>query len=115
MTRWLRSAAVIVLCAMAVSLAGCGEEKATPSEDGGAYFTGEVTGVSNSTVLVKVTDSGNSGISKGSEAEVSVSETDGDFPEYEIGDTVRISFDGEVMETYPLRIKSVSEIVVTEE
>ena len=46
---------------------------------------------------------------------MSVSETDGDFPEYEIGDTVRISFDGEVMETYPLRIKSVSEIVVTEE
>ena len=114
MTRWLKTAAAVVLCALALSLAGCGEEKTAPGEDGGAYFIGEVAGVSNSTVLVKVTDGGNSGISKGSEAEVSVGDTDGDFPAYEIGDTVRVSFDGEVMETFPLRIKSVSEIVVTE-
>ena len=115
MAGWLRRTACAVLCAVLVmSFFGCGTKEAQPDESGAVYFTGEVTGVSNSTIRVEVTDSGTSGLSRGTEADIATGGEGGGFPALDIGDYAQITFSGEVLETYPVQIKSVIDIVRTD-
>jgi len=75
------------------------------------YFCGKIIEVSETVLLVEVTDSGNSGISVGHQAAVSAALQSGeDVPQYAKGDYVTIIFDGQILETYPLSIPVVYSI-----
>ena len=75
------------------------------------YFGGKIIEVNEMVLLVEVTDSGNSGILEGHQASVStVLQSGENVPQYAKGDHVLITFDGQVLETYPLSIPVVYSI-----
>lgn len=87
-----------------------------PVANGEYFFTARVTEVSDSYLLVEVTDRGNSGISEGSPATVSKNVTSADgCPDVAAGEYVRVVFDGTVMEKYPLSLGTVYRIYKTDE
>ena len=84
----------------------------TSAPDTAAYFTtantslsfkAEIVEINGKELLVEVTDSGDSLISKGTQAYISIDLEDS----YAVGDNVQITFDGVVQETYPCRLPNV--------
>lgn len=70
-------------------------------------FEGKIIELNGNQLLVEVTDSGDSLISVGTQVSFSAIAENG----YEKGDSVKVTFDGVVQETYPLRIPNVLDIV----
>lgn len=108
-----RIMALILTLLCMLTAAGCGETE--PQEHAQAYFTAKILIVNENNVYVKLTDKGTSGISVGEEFYVTknVSAQDG-CPELAVGDFIKVYFNGEVMETYPLQLGKVFSIEITE-
>lgn len=69
------------------------------------YFTGEVIEVYEKGCLLEVTDIGNGNFGIGDKVQVNTDIST--CPEYDVGDFLRISFDGKVAESYPPQITKV--------
>lgn len=79
------------------------------------YFIAKVVEPGEETLLVEITEAGNSNIPLGSQAWISSpKESNVSYSGYAAGDYVRVVFDGMVMETYPLQINSVTYISLTD-
>ncbi len=87
---------LLLLCISAVP--GCKKPVKNPT---GAYFTAEITAVYETYFLVKVTEPGSCGIALESPVHVS-RKTVPEEESFSAGDVIRVSFNGNVMETYPL-------------
>lgn len=113
---------IIALCLfMLVSMLwactkGSGEKPAEATEattalaNAEAYFDAEIIEVHNNSLLVKVIESGDSGILLGSEAWISSGKAAIDYSGFSAGETIKVFYDGVVMESYPLQISSVTSI-----
>lgn len=87
----------------------------TERQETEVYFVAKVVEPGEETLLVEITEAGNSHISLGSQAWISShEESNVSYSGYAAGDYVRICFDGMVMETYPLQINSVTYISLTD-
>lgn len=113
----------VLLLAVCLLLVGCREgaqpEKTEPSETQDAgydilepYFTGTVTEKFDGGCLVKVTDIGNGNFAVGQDVEVHT-DVPG-CPDYQVGDSLTISFDGKVTCSLPPQVVCVSVIHVNE-
>ena len=99
---------LVILCVLA--FVSCDEEHEEITDQ--AYFYAEVVEKHEKSCLVVVTELGNQSFFVGDEIIVN---TDIEkCPEYDVGDCLRIVFDGAVAESYPLQIHKVSEIHVTD-
>ena len=74
------------------------------------YFDAEIIKVADLSLLVKVIESGDSGILLGSEAWISSGKAAIDYSGFSAGETIKVFYDGVVMESYPLQINSVTSI-----
>lgn len=113
--RWKRLAAAALALAATCSLTACGpaRESGEPPSGGAAdlengeqsFFSAEVQETGERTFLARVTDSGNCALPADSAVQVSreVLSADG-CPTLTPGQPVRVVFNGEVLETYPLRL-----------
>ena len=78
-----------------------------PVDTESPYFCGKVIEKNEKGFLVEVTDGGNGAFAEGEKVQVNT-ELAG---EYDVGDTLRISFDGKVAMSYPPQVACVSSIV----
>lgn len=79
------------------------------------YFVAKVVNTSEGSLLVEITNEGTSHIPLGNQAWISSpEESNVSYAGYVEGDYVRVTFDGLVMETYPLQINSVTSISLTD-
>ena len=69
------------------------------------YFSGEVIEKNEKGFLVCVTDSGNGSFAVGEKVQVNTELAE--CPEYQVGDELRIVFDGKVAMSYPPQVTSV--------
>ena len=85
----------------------------TTTEKIDLYFTAKVTEVyDGGSFLVEVSDRGNSLLTVGTEATLSGVLYDGTAVSVKVGDSVKITFDGTVQETYPCKIPTVYSVEV---
>ena len=70
------------------------------------YFCGRVIETNSKGFLVEVTDGGNGSFALGERVQVNTEQGD-----YNVGDTLRIAFDGKVAMSYPPQVTSVQSIV----
>ena len=97
----------VLALVLAVSLVACGKGEsnngAKISETNGDdyYFKAKVVEVNGTTLLVEVTEVGRAGLSVGSLVSFSRD------AEFEVGDTVKVVFDGVIQETYPCQLPNV--------
>lgn len=75
------------------------------------YFNASILEVQPHAYLVEITGSGTSGLNIGTEATVSADTASSDL---KTGEFARVEFDGTVLESYPVRINSVSAIYQTD-
>ena len=107
--------ALLLTLILMVTLVACNtkddsqfQNNATP-----AYFVGKVTEIHESFFSVEVTDSGNYNNLKIGTA-VQVTTNTENYPDYTLGDHLRIVFDGTMAETYPLQVLHVLAIEKTD-
>ena len=74
-------------------------------DDMNPYFTGKVIEVYEKGCLLEVTDIGNGNFGLGNKVKVNTDIST--CPAYDVGDFLRISFDGKVAESYPPQITTV--------
>lgn len=85
----------------------------TTTEKIDLYFTAKVTEVyDGGSFLVEVSDRGNSLLTVGTEASLSGALYDGTAVSVKAGDSVKITFDGTVQETYPCKIPTVYSVEI---
>lgn len=77
------------------------------------YFTGKVLETYGGGCLIEVTDKGNTNFSIGDHVHVHTEIEN--CPEYSVGDYLRISFDGQVAESYPPQIYGVTIVSKTDD
>lgn len=92
---------MVFLCL--IPFVGCGKKPQ-------AHFTAEVITVNDTNILAMVTDKGSSGATADSEVYITKNVTEGNCPDLYAGDIVKVYFNGEVMETYPLKLGEVYSI-----
>lgn len=103
----------ILALVLSLNLIACSAEG--PSEEhqsnGESFFEGEVLEVKEGYLLVCVTSSDDGALTTGSEVTVSTDVMSAaGTPDVAVGDVVRVSFNGVVMERYPLGLGAVYEI-----
>lgn len=72
------------------------------------YFVANVMEINEKGLFVKVTDTGNGSFAPGEMVQVNIDFSR--FPQYSIGDNLRITFDGKVAMSYPPQVTSVTQI-----
>lgn len=92
----------VLMCVL--TLSGCTRIAQQPLK---ASFTAKVMGVYEKSLLINVTDQGNSGMSVGTPAYIGRSEAEESFS---AGDILKITFDGMIMETYPVQLGKIYSI-----
>lgn len=108
----------VMVLACILTLSGCDKEpsKDPSDEKGQTYFNATFLELNDDSVKVECTQSFNSGISVGEEVCVSTDvEATSGAPELAIGDDIRIVFNGDVMESYPLQIGTVFAVYFLDE
>lgn len=103
-----RKLLVLLVVVLTLGLTACSKKQQVEGEFDGssqAYFMGEVLEVREKLLLVEVNDKGNVGLSKGDQAYVSLDVENA--PVLMVGDIVKIVFNGEIMETYPVKLGEV--------
>ena len=96
-------AILLAVCCLTF-VVGCDEAIVDRSS---VFVIGEVTSVSEFGLMIEVTDSGDCGLSVGTLASVSLRGVSDDPSMYQVGDFVRVVFDGGVQESYPVGISTV--------
>ncbi len=98
---------IVLLCT--IFLAGCGEETANP------YFNATVLEVYEKSVLVEPFE-GEVELSSSDQIVVSTEVVSThEVPQMEVGDTIRIVYNGEIAESYPAQIATVFAIYPVDE
>ena len=99
-------------------LCSCNSSNNVSSNETGAFFVAKVTEINDTTMLVKVTYKGNCGVSEGNQVSVPTEKLAGildNDPSIVTDNYVRIEFDGNILETYPLSLAEIFKIDVTNE
>ena len=100
---------LLVLSCFCMLVACNSNNKDVPKDDGrdilNPYFTGKVIEVYENGCLLEVTDIGNGHFTIGDKVQVNTNIST--CPKYDVGDFLRISFDGKVAESYPPQITKV--------
>ena len=109
MKRWI---AIFLALVGIFALFGCSaEEKGSDAPK--FYFTAEVVQENENTYLIEITDKENSGITPGEQTYLTKAEVTGSgITQLAKGDVVRVVFDGNVMETYPLQLGEVYSVAL---
>lgn len=109
-----KSLAIILSILCILSLMGCGKKVETEPETPGQgqnYFNAVVLEVNNDMILVKCTECENGAISVENEVSIHMDTVSSEeVPILNVGDTIRVVYAGEVMETYPLQLQEVISI-----
>ncbi len=106
---------IIAVLLIMLSLCSCGKTGGDSSDKTyysatGPYFDGVIVDINENILTVKPDD--DYGVSLSADKiEVSVESVD----KYKTGDSVRVHYDGKIMETYPARAHGVSEVYLLEE
>ena len=103
-----RNLLVFLAVILTLGLTACGKKQMVDGEfdgDSQAYFIADVLENKDKILLVEVVDKGNVGVSK--EDQVYVSKDVENCPELVVGDRIKVVFNGEIMETYPLKLGEV--------
>ncbi len=90
----------------------------TPANGDTPYFLAKVAQIENGTMLIQVTDEGNSGTAPGDQVRISAEKLSGVLATDRamvLENFILIEFDGNVMETYPLQLGEIFQIIVTDE
>ena len=101
MKRWL---SVLVVFSCIIALFGC--ENGTIK--GQVYFNAQVLEVNKGYIKVRCVETFNSGISVDEEFSVTV-------PELNVDDNIRVVFNGEIMESYPIQLGTIYAIYLLDE
>jgi len=105
--RWL---SVLVVFVCIITLSGC------KNEVGQVYFNARVLEVNDGYVDVRCLEAFNSGISVDEEFPVTMDvESSKGVPEMNVDDNIRVVFNGEIMERYPLKLGTVYAIYLLDE
>ena len=102
--------AILVLCALVVmfALIGCANGSITDDiiidDTESVFFTGVITEINDNTALVTPNE-GEQIRSSGDAVYVSLKSSEDIFA---VGDTIKVEYDGTVMESYPLQINAIS-------
>ena len=107
--------AIIMLLTCLMTLTACRNSGQFP-DNGNAYFIAKVSELRGNTMLVEVTDKGNCGIQVGDPISISTEKIVGVIasdPKTVTNNYLRIEFDGNIMETYPLRLGEIFRIDIT--
>ena len=115
--KWGVLAACLCLVILSIVYIQLSKEKIEPSTPmGQGYFNATVIEVSDSSILVKCTDSFLGEIPGGSEVQVSTNTRSGEkVPEVEIGDNIRVLYIGEGTERNPYVLGDVISIFMVDE
>ena len=115
--KWGVLAACLCLVILSIVYIQLSKEKIEPSTPmGQGYFNATVIEVSDSSILVKCTDSFLGEIPVGSEVQVSTNtRSDEKVPEVEIGDNIRVLYIGEGTERNPYVLGDVISIFMVDE
>ena len=81
-------------------------------EESAPYFVGKIVEKNERGFLLKITDSGNGSFGIGEAVQVNVDASG--YPDYAVGDHLRIAFDGKVALSYPPQVTSVTSIRKTD-
>ena len=107
-----RLIAFLIASVLLISLVGCNqsEKPETPDINGEEYsFTAKILEKSENSLLLEVSDAKNSNILEGTQATIAIKS---DYPSCSVGDYITVSFDGTVLESYPLQIPNVYSITL---
>ena len=108
--------ALVLALVCILGLCACNSNKDIPFDETGAFFIAKVVEVKETTMLVEVTYKGNCGVSEGNQVSVSTEKIAGvleNNPTTVTDNYVRVEFDGNIMETDPLRLGEVFKIDIT--
>lgn len=111
MKKWM---AFVLILACLLTLGACNIKE----DEVQLYFIAKVVEVTDTTMLIEVTNTGNSMVEIGSQIHVSTEKIAGvlaDDPTTVTDNYVRIEYDGTVMETYPLQLGEIFKIDITNE
>ncbi len=101
----LASACILAICA-------CQKKPDEPLDTENPYFTGRVIEMEERGCLMEVTNTGNGNFSVGEK--IIVNTNIAGCPKFDVGDHLRISFDGKVALSYPGQVLNVFSVVKTD-
>lgn len=107
--------AIIIVLTCLLTLAACNKESTIP-KSGNPFFIAKVCKVNEITMLIEVTDKGNCSVQIGDPITISTEKIDGVLasdPTTVTNNYLRIEFDGNIMETYPLQLGEIFRIDIT--
>ena len=109
MKRWL---SVLVVFSCIIALFGC--ENGTIK--GQVYFNAQVLEVNKGYIKVRCVETFNSGISVDEEFSVTTDVvSNSEVPELNVDDNIRVVFNGEIMESYPIQLGTIYAIYLLDE
>lgn len=103
-------ACLAAVCVVAVC--ACQKKPQEPLDTENPYFTGKVIEIIDKGCLMEVTNSGNGTFPIGEK--IIVNTNIQNAPKFEVGDHLRISFDGKVALSYPGQVLNVYSVVKTD-
>jgi len=106
--------AILLTFVCLLTLGACGAK----DDEGQLYFIAKVVELNEETMLIEITDKGNSNLELGTQASVSTEKVAGvtaNNPEIVTNNYLRIEFDGTVMETAPVQLGEIFKIDITNE
>ena len=107
MKRWL---SILAVLGCIVALSGCKNEAEQ------AYFNAKVLEVNKEYVDVRCIEAFNSGISVDEEFSVTTDVvSNSEVPELNVDDNIRVVFNGEIMESYPIQLGTIYAIYLLDE
>lgn len=89
---------IIILCIMVLALGMAACEKEVPITN--VTFSGEIIEIQESSAIIEVFE-GEAIRSSGDKVSIDISQNDDTFA---VGDIVKVTYDGSVMESYPLQV-----------
>ena len=101
---------ILLIFVYVITLSGC------KNEAGQAYFNAKVLEVNKGYIKVRCVETFNSGISVDEEFSVTTDVvSNSEVPELNVDDNIRVVFNGEIMESYPLQLGTVYAIYLLDE
>lgn len=103
---------ILLISVCLVAICACQKKPEEPLDTENPYFTGKVIEIEERGCLMEITNTGNGNFYVGEKLIVNTNIKGS--PKYEIGDHLRISFDGKVALSYPGQVLNVYTVVKTD-
>lgn len=103
---------ILLISACVIAICACQQKPNEPLDTENPYFTGKVIEIEERGALLEVTHTGNGNFYVGER--IIVNTNIKNCPNYEVGDHLRISFDGKVALSYPGQVLNVYSVVKTD-